>query len=205
MTSSVPWQSKEARRRTRRAACEAGGHCRGPAGDWLHRIILEAASKQGIDPERLKSPRYGTYEDIADENLSPPSCFDAIVGPLRDDLTGIRGGLRGPVPSETFLDIVQALQQLSRKIAKQVEKLCLEAIERELAEVLVHIVQRHSNRAPLARMPAPDPDALSRDIAELRESEKKVQGSLELILGALAHVVDRLGLIEINMRKDVAS
>src|SRR5262249_8744001 len=82
---------------------------------------------------------------------------------------------------------------------------CLEAIERELAEVLVHIVQRHSNRAPLARMPAPDPDALSRDIAELRQSEKKVQGSLELIHGALAHVVDRLGLIEINMRKDVAS
>src|SRR5262249_9199372 len=82
---------------------------------------------------------------------------------------------------------------------------CLEAIERELAEVLVHIVRRHSNRAPLARMPAPDPDALSRDIAELRESEKKVQGSLELIHGALAHVVDRLGLIEINMRKDVAS
>jgi len=213
MTSSVPWQSKEARRRTRRAACEAARHCGVSLGDWLNRIILEAASKQGIDPERLKPPRYGTYEDIADENLSPPSCFDAIVGPLRDDLTGIRGGLRGPVPSETFLDIVQALQQLSRKIAKQVEKLetsdarlnCLEAIERELAEVLVHIVRRHSNRAPLARMPAPDPDALSRDIAELRESEKKVQGSLELIHGALAHVVDRLGLIEINMRKDVAS
>jgi len=214
MTSGVRWQSKEVRRRTRRAACEAARHCGISVGDWLDHIILEAASKQGIDPERLKQSRYGTYEDTADENLPPRCCFDAIVGPLRDDLTGIRDALRGSVPSETFLGIVRALQQLSRKIAKLVEKLetsdarlnHLEAIERELAEALVHIVRQHAaNRAPLARMPAPDLDALSRDIAELRESEKKVQGSLELIHGGLAHVIDRLDLIEINMRKDVAS
>jgi hypothetical protein len=214
MTSGVPWQSKEVRRRTRRAACEAARHCGISVGDWLDHIILEAASKQGIDPERLKQSRYGTYEDTADENLSPPCCFDAIVGPLRDDLTGIRDALRGSVPSETFLGIVRALHQLSRKIAKLVEKLetsdarlsHLEAIERELAEALVHIVRQHAaNRAPLARMPVPDLDALSRDIAALRESEKKVQGSLELIHGGLAHVIDRLDLIEINMRKDVAS
>jgi hypothetical protein len=128
--------------------------------------------------------------------------------------TGIRDALRGSVPSETFLGIVRALHQLSRKIAKLVEKLetsdarlsHLEAIERELAEALVHIVRQHAaNRAPLARMPVPDLDALSRDIAALRESEKKVQDSLELIHGGLAHVIDRLDLIEINMRKDVAS
>jgi hypothetical protein len=214
MTSGVPWQSKEVRRRTRRAACEAARHCGISVGDWLDHIILEAASKQGIGPERLKQSRYGTYEDTADENLSPPCCFDAIVGPLRDDLTGIRDALRGSVPSETFLGIVRALHQLSRKIAKLVEKLetsdarlsHLEAIERELAEALVHIVRQHAaNRAPLARMPVPELDALSRDIAALRESEKKVQGSLELIHGGLAHVIDRLDLIEINMRKDVAS
>src|SRR5262249_2546821 len=214
MTSGVPWQSKEVKRRTRRAAREAARHCGISVGDWLDHIILEAASKQGIDPERLKQSRYGTYEDTADENLPPRCCFDAIVGPLRDDLTGIRDALRGSVPSETFLVIVRALQQLSRKVAHLVEKIAtsdarlkhLEAIERELAEALVHIVRQHAaNRAPLARMPAPDLDALSRDIAELRESEKKVQGSLELIHGGLAHVIDRLDLIEINMRKDVAS
>jgi hypothetical protein len=214
MTSGVPWQSKEVRRRTRRAACEAARHCGISVGDWLDHIILEAASKQGIDPERLKQSRYGTYEDTVDENLSPPCCFDAIVGPLRDDLTGIRDALRGSVPSETFLGIVRALHQLSRKIAKLVEKLetsdarlnHLEAIGRELAEALVHIVRQHAaNRASFARMPVPDLDALSRDIAELRESEKKVQDSLELIHGGLAHVIDRLDLIEINMRKDVAS
>jgi hypothetical protein len=54
-------------------------------------------------------------------------------------------------------------------------------------------------------MPAPDLDALSRDIAELHKGEKKVQGSLELIHGALAHVIDRLGVIEIKITNEVAS
>jgi localization factor PodJL len=213
MTSGVPWQSKEVRRRTRRAACEAARHCGISVGDWLDRIILDAASKQGIDPERLKQPRDGTYEDTPDENPPPPCCFDGIVGPLRDDLAGIRDALRGSVPSETFLGIVQALQQLSRKIANLIQKLeasdarlnHLEAIERELAEVLIHIArQRTANRSPPTPMPAPDLHAIAHDIAELRESEKKVQGSLELIQGALAHVIDRLALIEINMSNRVA-
>ena len=214
MTSGVPWQSKEMRRRTHRAACEAARHCGISVDDWLDRIILDAASKQSIDLKRLAQPRYDTYEDTSDENLSPSCCFDGIVGPLRDDLAGIPDTLRGAVPSETLLGMAQALQQLSRKIAKLVEKLegsdarldRLETIERELAEVLVHIARQHAaRRAPLAPMPAPDLDALSRDIAELHKGEKKVQGSLELIHGALAHVIDRLGVIEIKITNEVAS
>jgi hypothetical protein len=214
MTSGVPWQSKQMRRRTHRAACEAARHCGISVGDWLDRIILDAASKQSIDLKRLAQPRYGTYEDTPDETLSSSCCFDGIVGPLRDDLAGIRDALRGSVPSETLLGMAQALQQLSRKIAKLLEKReasdarlsRLETVERELAEVVVHIARQHAaSRVPLASMPAPDLDALSRDIAELREGEKKVQGSLELIHGALAHVIDRLGLIEIKMTNEVAS
>jgi hypothetical protein len=213
MTSGVPWQSKEVRRRTRRAACEAARHCGISVGDWLDRIILDAASKQGIDPKRLNQPRYGTYEGTP-ENPPPPCCFDGIVGPLRDDLAGIRLALRGSVPSEILLGMAQALQQLSRKIANLIEKLeasdarlnHLEAIERELAEVLIHIARQHAaNRAPPAPMPVPDLHAIAHDIAELREGEKKVQDSLELIHGALAQVIDRLALIEINMSNRVAS
>ncbi len=214
MTSGVPWQSKEVRRRTRRAACEAARHCGISVGDWLDRIILGAASKQVVDPKRLKQPRYGTYDGTADESLPEPCCFDEIVGPLRDDLADIRHALRRSMPSEILLGMAQALQQLSQKIPNVVEKFeasdarlnHFEAIERELAQVLVHIARQQAvNRAPLAPMPASDFDALARDIAELRDSEKKVQGSLELIHGALANVVDRLALIETNMNNRVPS
>jgi len=214
MTSGVPWQSKEVRRRTRRAACEAARHCGISVGDWLDRIILGAASKQVVDPKRLKQPRYGTYDGTADESLPEPCCFDEIVGPLRDDLADIRHALRRSMPSEILLGMAQALQQLSQKIPNVVEKFeasdarlnHFEAIERELAQVLVHIARQQAvNRAPLAPMPASDFDALARDIAELRDSETKVQGSLELIHGALANVVDRLALIETNMNNRVPS
>ena len=214
MTSGVPWQSKEVRRRTRRAACEAARHCGISVGDWLDRIILDAASKQVVDPKRLKQPRYGTYDGTADESVPEPCCFDDIVGPLRDDLADIRHALRRSMPSEILLGMAQALQQLSQKIPNVIEKLeasdarlnHFEAIERELAQVLVHIARQQAvNRAPLAAMPASDFDALARDIAELRDSETKVRGSLELIHGALANVVDRLALIETNMNNRVAS
>ena len=214
MTSGVPWQSKEVRRRTRRAACEAARHCGISVGDWLDRIVLDAASKQVVDPKPLKQPRYGTYDGTADESLPEPCCFDEIVGPLRDDLADIRHALRRSMPSEILLGMAQALQQLSQKIPNVIEKLeasdarlnHFEAIERELAQVLVHIARQQAvNRAPLAAMPASDFDALARDIAELRDSATKVQGSLELIHGALANVVDRLALIETNMNNRVAS
>ena len=193
MTSGVPWQSKEVRRRTRRAACEAARHCGISVGDWLDRIILDAASKQVVDPKRLKQPRYGTYDGTADESVPEPCCFDDIVGPLRDDLADIRHALRRSMPSEILLGMAQALQQLSQKIPNVVEKLeasdarlnHFEAIERELAQVLVHIARQQAvNRAPLAPLPASDFGALARDIAELRDSETKVQGSLELVGGA---------------------
>src|SRR5205823_6037504 len=159
----------------------------------LDRIILDAASKQVVDPKRLKQPRYGRHDGTADESLPEPCCFDDIVGPLRDDLADIRHALRRSTPSEILLGMAQALQQLSQKIPNVAEKLeasdarlnHFEAIERELAQVLVHIARQQAvNRAPLAAMPASDFGALARDIAELRDSETKVQGSRELIHGA---------------------
>src|SRR5258708_35740590 len=115
MTSGVPWQSKEMRRRTHRAACEAARHCGISVDDWLDRIILDAASKQSIDLKRLAQPRYDTYQDTPPENLSPSCFFDRILRPLPEHLARIPENLRGAVPSETLLGMAQALQQLSRK------------------------------------------------------------------------------------------
>src|SRR5207247_9778242 len=150
--------------------------------------------------KRPKERRYGTYDVPADDSAPETCCLDDIVGPLHDDLAYIRHALRRSMPSEILLGMAQALQQLSQKIPNVIEKLeasdarlnHFEAIERELAQVLVHIARQQAvNRAPLAAMPASDFDALARDIAELRDSATKVQGSLELIHGALANVLDR--------------
>jgi localization factor PodJL len=43
-------------------------------------------------------------------------------------------------------------------------------------------------------------EALFHDVAQLRQTEKKTQDSLELVRGMLGHVVDRLAVIEIDMR-----
>ena len=46
----------------------------------------------------------------------------------------------------------------------------------------------------------PEVDVLSRDLADLRQTEKKTQDALEIVHGTLGHVVDRLAMIETDMR-----
>ena len=76
----------------------------------------------------------------------------------------------------------------------------LATIESALAELLIHIGRRP---VPiLGQDPAPPPavEALSRDVADLRQAEKQTQDSLEVTYGTLAHLVDRLAMIETDMR-----
>jgi localization factor PodJL len=128
-------------------------------------------------------------------------------------LAETREPLRAATPAESLLGMARAVQQLSQNVAKLIEKLgaCdarlnhLEAIERGLAELLVHLARQ---RVPtLARVAAPPPDlaALSHDVAALRQTEKKTQDSLEVVRGMLRHVVDRLAVIETDMRGEAAS
>jgi localization factor PodJL len=101
-----------------------------------------------------------------------------------------------------------ALGHLEDRIAKLVEKLDasdarlnhLEAIERGLAELLIHF--EHQRLPNLARpgSPPPEVEELTQDLADLRQTEKRTQESLELVHGTLGHVVDRLATIETDMR-----
>jgi localization factor PodJL len=100
-----------------------------------------------------------------------------------------------------------ALGHLEDRIAKLVEKLDasdarlnhLESIERGLAELLIHFEhQRMPDRADAS--PPLEVDALSRDIADLRHSEKKTLDTFEVVHGTLGQVVDRLAVIETEMR-----
>ena len=102
-----------------------------------------------------------------------------------------------------------AFGHLDERIALLVEKLDasdarlnhLEALERGLAELLIHLEhQRLPHLAGAAANPPPEVDALNRDVADLKEIEKKTQDSLEAFHGTLGHVVERLAMIETDMR-----
>jgi localization factor PodJL len=98
-----------------------------------------------------------------------------------------------------------ALGHLEDRIAKLVEKLDasdarlnhLEAIERGLAELLIHLEHQ---RVPNVVRGSAELDELSRDLAELRQTEQKTRETLEIVHGTLGHVVDRLGMIETGIR-----
>jgi localization factor PodJL len=105
-----------------------------------------------------------------------------------------------------------AVGHLEERIARLVEKLDasdarfphLEAIERGMAELLIHLEQqRNPDRAGVEAARPPEVDVLSRDVADLKQSEKQTQDALEAVHGTLGHVVDRLAMIETGLRDPV--
>src|SRR5439155_11687923 len=86
-----------------------------------------------------------------------------------------------------------ALGHLEDRIAKLVEKLDasdsrlnhLEAIERGLAELLIHLEHQRVPNLARAGAPPPEVDELSRNVADLRQTGKKTQESLEVVHGTL--------------------
>lgn len=91
-----------------------------------------------------------------------------------------------------------AFGNLENRIAGLVEKLDasgarisqLEAVERGLADLLMHI---ESQRSASAAAVAPQVDGLQRDLV-------RTQSSLEAVHGTLGHLVDRLAILENDMR-----
>ena len=83
----------------------------------------------------------------------------------------------------------------------------LEAIERGIADLLVHIEElRGPNPGALAtRMPAAEEPltvhAIEREVAEIKQSERRTLDSLEAVQGTVEHVVDRLAMIESGIRE----
>ena len=80
----------------------------------------------------------------------------------------------------------------------------LEAVERGLADLLVHIEQiardqRQAGRPGRGRAKI-GVGAIERDVAEIKQTERRTQESLEAVQGTVEHVVDRLAMIESDMR-----
>jgi localization factor PodJL len=97
-----------------------------------------------------------------------------------------------------------ALGHLEDRIAQLIKRLDasdarlgnLEAVERGLADLLVHINEaRAQSGAAILAAPAPVAD-IKREVADIKRSDRRVQDSLEAVHGAVEHVVDRLAMIE---------
>jgi len=109
-----------------------------------------------------------------------------------------------------------ALGALEDRIAQLIKRLDasdsrlgnLEAVERGLADLLVHIDQIRGGNGAAAATGAAAPiavDAIERDVAEIKRSERRTQDSLEAVHGAVERVVDRLAMIESVMHDDAVT
>jgi localization factor PodJL len=145
------------------------------------------------------------------------SVLDGRIAMLADALEALNRSRRN-VPDELAVAVrglVEKIEQtqlrhspLGDRFAELIEKLDasharlnhLEAIERGLKELLVRLDSAAASNRSRACAPPPELEALSRDLADLRQTEKKTQDSLEVLHGTLGHVVDRLATIEIDLR-----
>jgi len=130
-------------------------------------------------------------EQRAQSGGNVPPMLDALVHSLSDKIELIQQSRGDNV----------ALGHLEDRIVKLVERLDasdsrlghLEAIERGLADLLVHIEEMRANKDGLRAGHPPAVDALKTDMA-------RTQDALQQVNGTLGSVVDRLATIEKGMR-----
>jgi localization factor PodJL len=80
----------------------------------------------------------------------------------------------------------------------------LEAIERGLADLLVHIDEIRAMKggaAPAVTPETPAVQAIEHDVAEIKQSERRRQDTLEAVHGIVEQLVDRLATIESSLHR----
>jgi localization factor PodJL len=82
----------------------------------------------------------------------------------------------------------------------------LEAIERGLTDLLVRLEQLREVNGPTAVGATPEaPAAMEREVAEIKENERRTRDSLAAVQGAVEQVIDRLSTLEHDLHTDVAA
>src|SRR5262245_19737097 len=220
MKSDLAWHLGGVRRQALEVAREAAHRCGMSIDEWLDRVILGSARQQGLEPRLLAGPRSDACDQAAvaaDAQLS--SCLDMATDRLRDDVAGIAVMLlnrasQKPYPEldnliKALIDKIERgelarrahspLGRLEELIPKLIEKLDASDVRLDQLEAIEDGLARLLARAP-ASAPTAEMDVLSRDVAELRQAEKQTRDSLEAVHSTLGHVVDRLAMIETDMR-----
>jgi localization factor PodJL len=153
----------------------------GAGGDALYRLEQRIAALSDAMAER------------AQHSAAVPSHLEALVESLTDKIEQIQNS-RGN--GDAFGHLEDHIVSLAEKLDASDSRLGqLGAIERGLADLLVHIEDLRANKdAGGLRAPgSPGVDDLKHDIA-------RTQDALESVHGMLGHVVDRLAMIEKDIR-----
>jgi hypothetical protein len=227
MKSDLAWHLGGVRRQALEVAREAAQRCGMSIDEWLDRVIFDSAREQGVEPRPLAGSRSeACNQDAIAAGTQSPSCLDVATDRLRDDVAGIAVMLlnrasqkRSPELEgliKTLIDKIERVElarrahsplgRLEELIAKLIERLDasdvrldqLGAIEDELARL--HLECQRIAGFARAVASTREMDVLSHDVAELRQAEKQTRDSLEAVHGTLGHVVDRLAMIETDMR-----
>ncbi len=165
----------------------------GPAGD--SDVLATLEQRIGKLADALEA-RNRSGQDVSHE-------LETVIAGLSDKIERIQVA-RGDE---------MALGHLEERIATLVQKLDasdqrlnhLEGIERGLAELVINL--EHQRLPALARAssePAPEVDALVREVTGLKQTERQTQDALEAVHGALENVVDRLATIEGDIRDRIS-
>ncbi len=133
--------------------------------------------------------------------------LDGAIAAMRDLLAHLASSNAPAKLSEDLRSLAERMVRLEELLAKLAEKLDasdarrdhLEAIEHGLARLHLEC-QRISKLAPApASPPMAEIDVLSRDIADLRQSEKQTRDSLQMVDRTLGRLVDRLTMTETDI------
>src|SRR5262245_9132546 len=229
MKSDLAWHLGGVRRQALEVAREAAHRCGMSIDEWLERAIVDSARREGLEPRLLAGPRSGACDqDAVALGAQLSFCLDMATDRLRDDVAGIAVMLlnrasqkRSPELESLIKALIDKIErgELARRahspigrleelIAKLIEKLGasdvrldqLQAIEDDLARLHLECQSIASLARAPASAPTPEMDVLSRDVAELQQAERRTRDSLEAVHGTLGHVVDRLAMIETDMR-----
>ena len=104
-----------------------------------------------------------------------------------------------------------ALAHLEDRIAMLVKRLdasdarlgLLEGVERGLADLLVYIEQLRNAGGGVAAAAKPVAvEAIEHEVAEIKQTGRRIQDSLEAVHGTVEHVVGRLAMIESDIRSE---
>ena len=153
----------------------------GTGGDALNHLEQRIAALSDALAERAQS------------GAAVPPRLEALVESLSDKIEQIQNS-RGD--GDAFGHLEDRIVRLVEKLDASDSRLGhLEAIERGLADLLVHIEDMRANKdaGGLRAQGSPGVDDLKHDIA-------RTQDALEAVHGTLGHVVDRLAMIEKDIR-----
>ena len=197
----------------------------GSAVAAMRSIAAQAASPEALAKLSEEVRALGAKLDDAQRRADGRilSMLEGRVAMLVDQLQAReRNGPNVPVELkaliERLIDRIERIELASERsaapacleslVARLVEKLdaCdvrldqLATIERALAELLTHVERWHAPALAREAAPSPAVEALARHVADLRQAEEQIEDSLEVAHGTLAHVVDRLVMIEADLR-----